>query len=288
MIGRLSGRARLLLLFGLLSLSTVAIGAFVSAAIDVPSALWMRNLAAWAVGALLAAGLAVVPAGALRVALWAAPVGLLASFFGPALDGVHRWIDLGPVHLNAAMVLLPGAIVALAVLAQESRRPWLAALISLALLAGQPDASQATTLAAVMALIALSTIRQRPALVALIAGAGVVALVAWLRPDPLQPVPEVEQIIELAYALSPVLAGLALLSLAATAAVPDRLTARASDPAVRIAGRALGLCLLLWAIMPFLGAFPVPLIGVGMSPVIGAWLGVGLLAGLLRERPDAA
>ena len=32
--------------------------------------------------------------------------------------------------------------------------------------------------------------------------------------------------------------------------------------------------------MPFLGAFPAPLLGLGMSPIIGAWLGVGLLAGL--------
>lgn len=284
MIRGLSGRTGSLLLFGLLSLTAVATGAFVSASIDVPSSLWMRNLAAWAVGALLAAGLSFAPAGALRIALWAAPVGLLATFFGPALDGVHRWIDLGPIHLNAAMVLLPAAIVALAVLTRESLWPWLAALAALALLAGQPDASQATTLAAAVAPIALSTLKRRPAMAALVAGAGVIAGVAWLRPDPLQPVPEVEQILELAYALSPVLAGLALLSLAATAAAPAQLTARAPDAAVRVAGRALALCLLLWAIMPFLGAFPVPLVGIGMSPIIGAWLGVGLLAGLLRRR----
>lgn len=278
------GAVGLLLLFAAASLAAVATGAFVCTASDVPTGLWVRNLAAWAVGALLAAGLAAAPGRALTVALWAAPIGLLASFFSPALDGVHRWIDFGPVHLNAAMVFLPGAIVALAALARGSRWPWLAALACLALLAGQPDASQATTLAAVMALIALSTVEPRAGRAALIAGAAVVALVAWLRPDPLQPVPEVEQIIGLAYTLSPAAAVAALLSLAATAAVPALLTAPASSPAVRTAGRALGLCLLLWAVMPFLGAFPVPLVGIGMSPIIGAWLGAGLLAGLLRQR----
>ncbi|PZQ59495.1 MAG: hypothetical protein DI570_15790 [Phenylobacterium zucineum] len=32
-------------------------------------------------------------------------------------------------------------------------------------------------------------------------------------------------------------------------------------------------------------AFPVPLMGAGPSPVMGAWLGVGLLAGIIRCRP---
>jgi len=278
----INGRAGLLLVFGAASLAAVATGAFVGAASDVPASLWIRNLAAWAVGALLAAGLAVAPRGALRVALWAAPVALLASFFSPALDGVHRWIDLGPVHLNAAMVVLPAAVVALAALGRASRLPWLAVLTCLLLLAGQPDASQATTLAFVMGVVALSAIARPPARLALIAGAAVVATVAWLRPDPLQPVPEVEQIIGLAYALSPLAAVAALLSLAGAAVVPALLTARAPSEA-RLAGLALGLCLLLWSIMPFLGAFPVPLVGIGMSPIVGAWLGVGLLAGAVRR-----
>lgn len=283
----IGGRAGLLLSFGAVSLAAVATGALVSAASDVPTGLWIRNLAAWAVGALLAAGLATAPGRLLKIALWAAPVGLLATFFSPALDGVHRWIDLGLVQLNAAMVLLPGAVVALAVLTRGSRWPWLAALACLALLAGQPDASQATTLAAVVALVSLATIGSRPATAALIAGAAVIALVAWLRPDPLQPVPEVEQIIGLAHALSPAAAVAALLALAATAAVPGALAVRAS-PEVRVAGIALGLCLLLWSVMPFLGAFPVPLVGIGMSPILGAWLGVGLLAGELRRDQSGA
>lgn len=28
------------------------------------------------------------------------------------------------------------------------------------------------------------------------------------------------------------------------------------------------------------GAFPTPLVGIGVSPILGAWLGVGLLAGV--------
>lgn len=272
----------MLLVFGVASLAAVVTGAVICAAVEVPAGLWARNLVAWAVGALLACGLAVAPAGALRVGLWAAPVGLAASFFSPALQGVHRWVDLGPVHLNAALVFLPPAVVALTMLTRTSPRPWAAGLAALALLVLQPDASQATTLAAIAVLATLSTpIRplMRSSLIALIVG---LAAASWLRPDPLQPAPEVEQIIQLAHGLSPIAAALALLCLTVTAAAPALLTAKAG-PGVRAAGSALGLCLLLWSIMPFLGAYPVPLVGIGMSPIVGAWLGVGLLAGALRR-----
>ena len=51
-----------------------------------------------------------------------------------------------------------------------------------------------------------------------------------------------------------------------------------------LAGGALSLCLAAWAVTPLFGAFPVPLVGVGMSPILGAWLGVGLLAATARAR----
>ena len=56
--------------------------------------------------------------------------------------------------------------------------------------------------------------------------------------------------------------------------------------AVSVAATCVAACLLLWAVAPWLGAYPVPLAGIGMSPIVGAWLGVGLLAGLIRaQRP---
>jgi len=278
--------ARLLLPFAVVSLAAVITGAYVAASNGVPAALWGRNIAAWAIGA--GAGAAIVATFRpvyLSVSLWAAPVGLAASFLSSDLQGVHRWINIGPVHLNAAMLLLPGAIVALGALARERPWAWAPALASLGLLAAQPDASQASTAAVSAAVIAVAAIRRPILRGAMVAVAGLAAVCAWLQPDTLRPVPEVEGIIGLASNLSTAVAGVAWLLLAATAAAPIIWARRES--AWRLAACALSLCFLLWAVTPTFGAFPVPFIGIGLSPILGAWLGVGVLAGLSRRSAAA-
>ena len=273
-------RSGLLITFGLLSLTLVVAGIFSSASNGVPAGVWVRNGIAWIVGALAATGLSALKwRGTLQVAVWAAPAGLAASLLGPGIQDVHRWVALGPLHLNVAMLLLPAAVVALAVLCTAGAWAWLACLAALVLLVVQPDASQATTLAAVAVLAAFAAFPQTVLRVGVAVIATALAGLAWLRPDPLDPVAEVEGILGLAFDLSPWLAAAAGLLLVGVAILPVLWGLRGS-PTERLAGAALGLCLLLWAVAPFLGAFPVPLMGLGMSPIIGAWLGVGLLAGL--------
>jgi hypothetical protein len=50
----------------------------------------------------------------------------------------------------------------------------------------------------------------------------------------------------------------------------------------RVAGRP-GPLPMLTANMPFVGAYSVPVVGVGLSLILGAWIGVGLLAGAMRR-----
>lgn len=277
---------RLMAVFGLASLAAVGLGAAVCALSGVSAASWGRNLAAWLVGAVIAAALAaagrriVSPGAALAVA-GLAVAGLAASFFNPAQEGVHRWIDAGPLHVNIAMVVLPSLSVVLAA-AEDRRAIWGAAVAALILLVAQPDASQTTTLAAVLILVAAFRAPSRGVKAALILFAGVAAAAAWMRPDPLQPVAEVEEIVGLAFQISPLIGGLALILLAVFTAAPAVLTR--ADARLKLAGGALSLCLAAWAVTPLFGAFPVPLVGVGMSPILGAWLGVGLLAAATRAR----
>jgi hypothetical protein len=284
---RLANGAGFLALFALLSLIAVGVGCAVARANGAPVSLWGRDLVAWAVGGLLAVGLGRW-AGRRTVGafLIAAPLGLAATLVSVGQQGVHRWVDLGPVHMNVAEVLLPAAVVALAAFA-ALRWPWRLAALAVCLLIVQPDASQATAFGgALLAVIALSPLRGlwRGGAVVLIAAA---LVVAWSRPDPLAPVPEVEGIMALAWSLSPAVAILAWAALAGAVLSP-MLLSHARDRSVRTAAFALTLYGVGSVATPLAGAFPVPLVGMGMSPILGLWLGVGLLAARARASRQAA
>jgi asparagine N-glycosylation enzyme membrane subunit Stt3 len=105
---------------------------------------------------------------------------------------------------------------------------------------------------------------------------------AFARPDPLAPVPEVEGVLGLAWAWSPIAAAVAVALLAATALYPLRLARRRHPftPAL-----ALAAIYAVQALAPAFGAFPVPLVGIGMSPILGFWLGAGALAVAHRTAP---
>lgn len=273
----MASHLRPLAIYGGLSLVAMAIGCAVAAASGVPAAVWLRNPISWAVGAAAAAGLA-SHAGSRTafVVLALAPLGLAASLLNAGLQGVHRWIDAGPLHLNAAQVLLPAAVVALAGQARPWR--WVIGALIMALLIAQPDASQATAFGgALFALIGVSPLTRRARLAGM-AATGVAIAASWLRPDPLGPVPEVEEIMRLAAELSPVAAVAAWVALIAAVGSP----ALMKTPGDRGASRALCAYAVLSALMPLLGPFPVPLVGMAMSPILGLWLGIGLLAARAR------
>lgn len=276
-----------LLLFAAASLACVVAGAATLSASGASPASWIRNPIAWLAGLAIAAGIFGTGRTPLlcRIVVAVAVVGLFASLLAPGQQGVHRWLDLGPLHVNVAALLLPSAIVALATVTLGGLIAVSAAALIAVLLVGQPDASQATAfIAATIFLLVRSPL---PKTTRIAAGAGAVALAvaAWLRPDPLQPVPEVERIFVLAWEVAPTLAVLAAVALGVAALAPLRAGApnemRASNAAI-----ALAVYFGVVGLAPFLGAFPVPLVGLGMSFPIGYWVAVGLLCARDKARGE--
>jgi cell division protein FtsW (lipid II flippase) len=270
-------RVRFFALFSLLSLGTVLIGCAIASANDVSAGSWGRNLVAWLVGALIAALFAIQRSnGFLRGLVVAAPVGLAATLLNAGREGVRRWIDVGPIHANLAAILLPGGIVALAALSARERWTWLIAALVGVLLVLQPDASQATAFGAGVVVILMRIPAPRATRAACIAAVLALIVTAWLRPDPLGPVAEVEGIIGLAARWSPLAALLAVAVLASVVLSP-LLVGNVEDAPLRTASSVLATYLALSALTPLVGTFPVPLVGIGMSPIIGFWLGCGSL-----------
>ena len=277
------------MVYAVASLIAVALGAVTLAATGQPFGSWMRNPIAWLVGLGLATGLmrlrALIPL--FQVILGVALVALPATFLAPAQGGVHRWIDAGPLHVNVAALLLPPSVIALAFFGIWSRTGLTFVVAIAVLLVLQPDASQATSFLTAVIILFGGSSAPRAGRITAIAAAILVAAIAWSRPDPLHPVPEVEGILRLANnTVSPILAVSAALALTATFLAPLclRSTAGAAD---RITALALSGYLISAGICTHFGAFPVPLVGLGMSFPVGYWLGIALLCAKESSRQKA-
>jgi hypothetical protein len=269
---------RSMVMFGVASLAAVGAGCVTMAASGVAPSSWLRTVAAWMTGAILAALLARSAGRRAVIAVVIAGIAaLVASLFAADVDGVHRWVDAGPLHINVAALFLPAVIMGLAVIEVSSRSGVVASLAVAIVLLMQPDASQLTAFA-VAILILLVRSQATPRVRAIgIAVALLFVAAGWMRPDPLQPVAEVEGVFAMCLAVSPTLAVVAGLALAATALTP--LAAfRRTGGGVGSAALALAAYFVLVSIAPFVAPFPVPLVGQGMSVPIGWWLGVALLA----------
>lgn len=264
-------RWRVVWLFGLASLLAIGLGAAVMAQAGVPLSIWIRNPVAW----LAAAGVAIFLGQRGWIAGSMAPAALIVlaiSLLGPDMEGVRRWLDLGPVQLNAAALVLPAAIAAF-----PRANPFIA-IVSFALIAGilaiQPDISQLAGYSIAALVLFGARFGLAGAIGALVIGGGAIAL-CLTRPDPLDAVPHVEGIFLLAWAQSPALA-LTMAAALASAALSPLLLWR--TPGFRWPALALGLYFATTALACALGAYPAPLAGYGLSFVIGWWLAIPTLA----------
>ncbi|KTE37915.1 MULTISPECIES: hypothetical protein [unclassified Sphingopyxis] len=185
------------------------------------------------------------------------------------LEGIRRWLPLGPVRLHAAMLFLPAIAVLMPYL---SGRIQLAAVIALAtVFAVQPDFAAALALAA--GFILSRPGRQERLVTGIGVAASMTAIATTLfRPDPLVAVKFVERVVPDAFAANAMLALLIGAALLFACAAP--LFARSGNPrAVRALAGVIGGFMLASVI----GAYPVPLGGYGASPILGYALALALL-----------
>jgi cell division protein FtsW (lipid II flippase) len=271
-------------IFTVASLVAIAAGCLAMSVSGVAASSWLRNVVAWVAGGGLAwlLGRYDQPRSASVGAVVLTTVALIVTLFVPAVEGVHRWLDVGPLHINAAALFLPVAIVGLATIRIAKPMGIVIAFLIATLLLAQPDASQLTSFViAAFILFARSSIGPRWKAFALVIAA-VFASWGWSRPDTVQPVAEVEQIFAMCLAVSPIVAFLAGLALAAAALAPLGRSSSTGHPS-RDAAVALSAYFATVSIVPFLGWFPVPLVGLGMSFPVGWWLGIGLLRVIARR-----
>ncbi len=210
------------------------------------------------------------------IAIFLVTCGLLALVvaIGTEIDGVKRWLPIGPVHVQPALILAP---LLLALVASREGRHWRAiALVPLGLIAAQPDA--ATTIAfaggVVILMVSVSAHARKGWSVRRVAvAAASVALTAiallWYGIATPPPVAFVEGTAGIAATSG---ATAILLHLAALGLMVSALAMRGDD-----AGLALAAYFMLAAIAASFFAFPMPVAGAGPSHLIGFGIAIGWL-----------
>ena len=268
------------------------LGAWLMRGNGVPAAQWGQNLAAGLALWVICVGGRTVRWPLVRAAWWVVPavlsvVLLQATFLDPGDSSVHRWVQAGAVRMYAAAVCLPVLVIALGRLLQppagNTSRAFVRAisLAAVVLLARQPDAAQATAFGG--ALLVLLCFYRRPAWPVVLTVLIVAACVAWTwtRPDPLEPVIHVEKIVGVAGQRG----ALWLLAALASLALLPWPFLLARDPEGGPSPENLALATYFWLEMlaPAFGAFPVPLLGYGLSPILGYFLALGWSLGGRRD-----
>jgi hypothetical protein len=259
-------------------LPAVLIGLRVMSVAHVPTGIWLQNVAA------VGAGLLVLwavrrcrwrrerPGTPIPWAVIAAALVLMAlTLVAPGLQGVHRWLPVGPIRLHAGALLAPALLIAVGEVGPKAALG--VGVVTLAIFLTQPDRAQAVSFAA--GWLALTWPRRGTASKAATVVIVLLAVGSILRTDPLMPVPYVEGIVGLAAEQGIGLAVAGVIALAILPIAVGLLPARRA--AIGVATYLTGAL-----IAPGFGPYPVPILGYGMSPILGYYLGV---AGLEMVAP---
>ena len=200
-------------------------------------------------------------------------IAMLATLFlplvtGPSLDGVNRWLPIGPFKLHSGSLFLP-AILALMTRHENAMAPILLACILAGLL--QPDA--AIGFAIVFAAVGLHDVTRdwRIGLVCILGF--VAALVMAVRGNP-PPQEFVERVLVTSAAYSLPLALLLFLSLVVSFFLILRAVPVAKATRYALAGSLFG-----FTILSLMNNYPSVLVGYGAAPILGFGIGLGLAYG---------
>ena len=207
---------------------------------------------------------------------------MAASLLFPGIDGVHRWLPIGPTHLNVSMAFVPIILYAIGTTLSHKAFLPIALVIGVSIIhVLQPDAGQATTFGSAAIVIFLLT-NGVPFYVRCI---GIVVIATgmmwtWRQTDALPAVEYVEHILHLAASMG--IYGIALITIAITSLLAPILYTLLLRQKISSENDILATAFAVYLVAAFgvteMGNYPVPIIGAGASSVLGWYFIIGLTA----------
>lgn len=253
----------------------IAIGAFTMYQHHVPVAIWIQNIACLVLMSLISLILFTRKINILesrhrKFLLPTCLFLLVVTLVSQDMDGVHRWISVGFIRLNIAMIVIPIICIELWYVLRTKgfKFAWVIAFLVMLLLYFQPDASQLTGFALpVMVMLCLS-VNGKVNRVFMISIFSMFIVLSWVFLDTLPPVAYVEGILTMAadVGLPWLISG--ILSLVALP-IPFLLFPPKNK---EILSKCIGFYFAIVIISTFFGNFPVPLVGYGISPIVGYFI----------------
>ena len=208
--------------------------------------------------------------------LLSATILLAASIFGPETNGMRRWIPVGPILIQPALIVVPAMLVTF------TRKPssWatcgvIVAAIALAL---QPD--RAVSGALLVGLGTITAITRDKHVFAATLVAAIAWIIAMLRPDSLPAVAFVEGVYLQSFQMNAamgILICLGALAMLAPIFVGWRKYRQSAKALPYLAALTCWLGLMIAAL---LGNYPTPLVGYGASAILGYFLSLIFLEDL--------
>lgn len=192
---------------------------------------------------------------------------LALTFVNPGMESVHRWVSIGSVKLNIAMIVLPIIIIHLGDML-DTKDLKLGSIIAfgvIILLLFQPDASQLTGFAIPMMIMVNRKTNNKKISLFVTSAFSLAVILSWIYLDSLPPVSYVERIVNMAADMGGLWLILGVLSLAILP-MPFLLSPPGN---AKLTSRCIGCYYIIIIISTLIGNFPVPLMGYGVSPIIG-------------------
>jgi cell division protein FtsW (lipid II flippase) len=260
-----------------IAIPAVAIGVIAMYYNKVPTSIWAQN-AAYLVIAGLISGFVVSRKPKVRegkfynISILISILFLILTFISAGMEGVHRWVSTGIISFNISMIVLPIVIISTWRLLQANEL-WVAVITMLAvsiLIFFQPDASQLTGFAIPMMVMLYNKLDKKLLRLFILGILALLIILSWVFLDNLPAVAYVEGIVGLLANMGLLWLVLGVISLIILP-VPFILFPPKN---LKLPSICLGLYVIIILISTLFGNFPVPLMGYGISPIIGYFIAI--------------
>lgn len=258
----------------LVMLPAILIGILAMISYGVSSSIWIQNIIIWIIGSILGI---IFFTKTKQEQFSRSPiiiiVLLLASFLSNGLDGIHRWIQFGPLSIYVASIFLPLLLIFFLKLLENKHYLYVIGLnfVVLVILLFQPDAGQVTAFACATIILLWHKMNNNLLNLCNLTITTTIVIMSWILLDDLTAVPYVEHILFLVKDMGVLWFIFGIMSLLL-------LLSPFFFYGKRIAiSLTLGVYFLVMMLVTFFGNFPMPIMGYGISPIIGYIISISYL-----------